>query len=236
MTATVSSLESAVLRTCRKIYSEALPIFYGENTFLYHFWTPSFSYGWVSRFADSHLKTMRHLELQINVKPRHEEMAAATVAATIQYFIKHDCDLHTLKLELHERDFDGIGHPMLRKVTASQEVMAALAELKVSKALTITFSYWTFDSFNHPCLKSLGNRFQDFVNRLASRKEMAATKQELKIAYEGPDRDGLEEDFDEDEDRYISLYELPWCLRPRHSEQQKAKIAMQAIEETGDTL
>ena len=125
---------------------------------------------------------------------------------------------------------------MLRKVTASQEVMAALAELKVSKALTISFLYWTFDSIDHPCLKSLGNNFRDFVNRLASTKEMVATKQEPKILYGGSVSVGVGEDSDDDDDRHVSLYELPWCLRPRPSDQQEAKIAMQAIEETGESL
>ncbi len=175
---------------------------------------------------------MRHLELQINVKLRDEEMAAATVAATIQHFIKHDCDLHTLKLEVHEREFDVIGHPRLGKVTASEEVMAALAELKVSKALTISVSYWRLDeTSDYPLQKSLGNNFRDFVNRLASRKEMAATKQQEKIL----DEDTYGDNYD-DGDEIIFLYELSWCLRPRRSEQQKAKIAMQAIEGTGDTL
>ena len=218
-----TSLESAILRTCRTIYSEAFPILYGEDTFLYQCQTTSLSNGIVSKIADIHLNRVRHLKLQIVVASYYEEVAAARFAATIQYLIKRDCDLHTLKLELHEHvagDYDGIRDHMLRKITASQGVMAALAELKVSKALTISVSYWEYhETSDHPLYISVGNNFQDFVNRLASRKKMTATKQEPKILYEDP------EDDSDDEDSNSFLYELSWCLRPRHPQQQKAKIA-----------
>ena len=178
--------ESAILRTCRTVYFEALPVLYGENTFLYSCTTSIFNnedYPKIG-FPDVNLQNMQHLVLEVQQEPLYEEIAAESVAATIQYFIKRGCKLRTFRLSLFEQtqsdeqiDSDDDRYQLLEDIIVSLEVMTALVELEVSKTLTLFLSHSQKDSAcNHWPQNSLGNIFQVFANVLASQKEMTASK------------------------------------------------------------
>lgn len=243
--------ESAILRVCRQIYSEAMPVLYGENAFVY--WCPSIGvldYP-QTRFPYVNLKYMNHLELEVELHLCFEQMAALSVATTIKYFIEHGCDLQTFQLSLnelwvrHEDDDGTYEHQLLRMFAASQELMAALVALNVSKTLTI--SVWYRETSDHELQMALNH--EDCVSRLASEKEMRATKEESKFAFQDTsedevDNDPGEEEAEEEEEEeekdqnepIPTAYRLSWCLRPQYSEQQSAKVATQAIQETGGTF
>ncbi|KAF6233359.1 hypothetical protein HO173_008291 [Letharia columbiana] len=228
----VFSLESAVLRTCRTVYSEAKPVLYGQNTFLYSCVASKFvtEYGMIG-FLDKRLKHIQHLKLEIEDITWCGVSTAESVARAIQYFVERGCELGTFELILNQL-WDRPGgyyedrHHLLREIAASQEVMAALVELEVSKTLTV--SIWFLheaEASEHELQKSSADKIEDFVDRLASEKGMTATR----IVIEDTKGDGAEDDsegeYNRDDDWAFIPYKLSWCLRSQRSEQQSAEGA-----------
>lgn len=226
------SPERAILRTCRPIYSEAMAILYEQNTFRYSCGSSIYDDKVYPKlgFPDQQLDRIKHLEIEVDLESRFEWITPNSVGAMIQYFVIRGCDLQTFALSLDEMlgpyGDDEDRHHLFWEIAAGQEVMAALVKLKVSKTLTISIRYLQKDDVFDQ--KSLGDELQDFVNRLASGKAMTATKQEFSEAIEytpaalgGYD---LEEVDDSEEYRTLTSYEISWCLRPKHSKQQSAKM------------
>ena len=80
------SLESAILGTCRTVYAEAMPVLYGENTFIFLCWTSRFNIDEYRKtgFADKNLKHLKHLILEVEEDPSCAlGIAAEGVADTI---------------------------------------------------------------------------------------------------------------------------------------------------------
>lgn len=219
-----------------------MPVLYGENFFLYSCWT-TICHDKVDPkigFPDVNLKYMKHLELEVEEKYCYEWMPAESVAHTIQYFIKCGCELRTFGLSLNMRrrlDEDKKNRRNLLKMMAScQEVLAALVDLKVSKTLTVSIWYYQEDDVSdYERRKSLSNEFQDFVNRLASEKEMIVTKQESSDTFQDTSEDhskGEEEEEknegEEVDDVNLEMFPshvLSWCLRPQQYEQQSVMMS-----------
>lgn len=226
------SLESAILRTCRRIYSEATSVLYGENGFRYLYGTSILNDDDDSKtkIPDVKMQYMKHLQLRVQEPQWLFEIAAESVAAAIQYFVRRNCDLRTFELVLMELRglsmADHHQHNLLTEVPASLEVMAALVELKVSETLTVSIRYSQCgEAFDPKLHKALDDEFQDFVNRLASEKGMSATNQKSKFMLQDTAKGGDENDAEEGEDDDgkltiydpFSMYDLCWCLRPQCS-------------------
>lgn len=207
-------LGSAILRTCRTIYSEAMPVLYGENTFHCLYGTPKPDYDdcRIIRFPDMKLKHMKHLLLVVDLGHSFEDIAVEGLADTARYFIKCGVDLRTFELSLHEVQLIIRGHvgrdSLFTSIAASQAFLAVLVALHVSETLTISVWYTAWhheedDVFDHELQNPTADEVQNFANRLACEKKMTATKQEPKAAFDGEDGDG-----------HFTVYKLSWCLRP----------------------
>ena len=186
----------------------------------------------MTAFPDVNVKRIKHLKLDVEADCRNVQITTASIAATIRHFTERGCDLRTFELSLNKTwDLFKDERCLLTEVTASQRVMAALVELKVSRSLTISGWYhYQGDDLDSVRRKSLSDGFRKFVNRLASEKAMAATKQKSRVVSEYTAEDGTEVDSeggDDDEDRFLSSYKLSWCLHPKQSEEQSAKMASQ---------
>lgn len=176
------------------------------------------------------LKRIKHLELDVEAECRDVQVTTASVVATIRHFTERGCDLRTFELALNGIWTDE--RCLLAEVTASQKIMTALVELKVSKSLTISGWYdQQGPGFDERRKSLLDDDFRKFVNRLASEKAMAATKQESTFVSEYTAENGTEDDSeggdddDGDKDGFLPSYKLSWCLHPQRSEEQSAKTA-----------
>lgn len=234
------SPESAILRTCRQVYLEAMPVLYGENTFSYSCAMSIFNdedYLKVG-FPDQRLEQIKHLELKAQPGRRVEPMVPVNVAATIQYFVNRGCDLLTFKLALNQlEDYepgdDDDKQQLLQAVALSSDVLAALVRLKVSKTLTISISYSQKRTIvEHETEGTVSDLFQDhLIKCLGSQKNFTVTNEKFfDTDFLGKDEDhedgedgeddGSEDSdewYDEDDaDSYITFYCFSWCLRPQH--------------------
>lgn len=189
-------------------------------------------------------ETYTDLKLEIEAITWCRVSTAESVARAIQYFIERGCELGTFELILNQL-WDRLGgyyedrHHLLREIAASQEVMAALVELEVSKTLTVSVWFRQEDEASeHELRKSSVDKLQDFVDRLASEKGMTATG----IVIEDTKGDGAEDDseghYNGDDDWGFIPYKLSWCLRSQCSEpsSRAPKWPVQAVEATGGTF
>lgn len=108
------------------------------------------------RFSDRNFKYIKHLELEVDGYFGQDERAAESAVDTIQHIVKCGVDLRTFELVVNERDgADDAAkrrHSLFGATAASQELMAALASLNVSKTLTVSLFYK--DDFYHGLQKS----------------------------------------------------------------------------------
>ncbi len=218
------SIERAILRTCRAIYSEAMPVLYGENTFLYSCTARLFdSYDHLNNgFLISNVKYMKNLQFEIHEMEYSGVLTPANVVSTLKSFNECGCELRTFELLLKgiRRFWEGDNerHHLKRKIATSQKVMAALVELKVFDTLTIALYYPQPKSlFDHELHKIVCDEFQDLVSRLASEKVMTITRQESCRAYD--------EDYVDHHKDHVPAHKLSWCLRPQRSQQSGAMMA-----------
>ena len=237
-------LQTTILRASRQIYSEAMPVLYTENTFLYVYHR---LYKYRTRgyneeaekealFPNVGLKYIKHLELKVDRDWGFEDIPA-DVAATIQYFIERGGDLRTFELSLSSLltlcDIHEDGCDLVTITTTSQEIMAVLVALPVSEALTISirctpWQYMKDNAVIYKLLNSSIDQAQYFVDQLALAKETTATKQEPEFRFPETPRDGAEDDSErqEDPEKYFISCKQSWCLRPRRSQQQQSlKVA-----------
>lgn len=167
------TLGSAILRTCREIYSEAVPVLYGENIFVCFCWTLTFN------FAAKNVKYLKHLVFEVDKGYRYKhEIAAEGVAEAIQYFVKQGGNLRTFELALNELeildDDEEREHNMLRVIADSQNFMTALSVLNFSETLAI--SIWYRGTFDLALQSSVDDELQDLFEDLIGKK-MNAIKQ-----------------------------------------------------------
>ena len=222
-----SSLEKALLRTCRKVYDEAMPIMYGENTFLYscnssiaayqdNYWKVDIQI----HTPDVHLRDMKHVKLQFDGMHYLWMLASGRAASgcfvtKLRLFSKLGCKLQTFELMMTEI-YDGRNHqrhrndrkwhPLYHDITILDAVKADLVKLSVSEALTLTLvSLQRNDIFDPEVQISQYDRFQILLNLVAAEKKMPA----------------IEKKSSETEVALSSVkatrYEMSWCLRPQHS-------------------
>ena len=236
------SPETAILRTCRQIYVEAVSILYGENYFSYSCDVSIFnSEDYIKvGFPDQNVHLIRHLEIEVDPKPNFEPISPISVAATIQYFARRGCELQTFSLyledfELHDplsEECDD--HVLLDSIGGAGEVCAALVELQVSQSLNIFLAYRQRRTVvEHDREGTIGeHHFPSMIERLARTKNF-----EIKQGYrsdaeflgekeEVEDENSLEPDdseefYDEDEpDSYVTTYHFSWRLRPPTTDAQ----------------
>lgn len=139
--------EFTLLRTCRPIYAEAVPILYGENVFNYlcrdcsTLETPSpisddDEYPKV-RFSDQNLDKVKYLEIEAAQDYFLSRMTSEAIAKAISYFTARGCSLQTFRvvicpdwnlkrLEWQKTVFD---------ITANDQLRDALSKLEVSDSL-----------------------------------------------------------------------------------------------------
>ena len=217
------SPESAILRTCRIIYAEAMHVLYGENMFIYpccRYVLHSADYP-EAGFPEKNLDFMKHLELNVyeeediyEEKWNVDSTTTKSIAAAIQYFVRGGCDLRTFKLSLWE-DYqlsEGKQHTdrLVDLIFTSSELEASLVALQVSESLTI--SIWCLPDETHyggEMGKRARDQYQVFVNRLASEKGMTAI-----MEVDFPDPDPEEEDDDSENPCLDEVCKMSWCLRP----------------------
>ncbi len=217
-------MERAILRTCRAIYSEAMPVLYGENTFLYSCTAKLFdSYDYLNYGSSvANVKHMKHLQFEIHEKEHSGGLTLANVVSALKNLNERGCELRTFELLLKDRrrvwEGDDHSHYLKRKIATSQKVMAALVELKVFDSLTIAFYYPQPKSlFDHELHNTVCDEFRDFASGLASKKTMTITRQESRREYV--------EDYVDEYDNHVTAHKMSWCLRPQRSQQPGAMIA-----------
>ena len=217
------SPEIAILQTCRIIYAEAMPVVYGENSFLYESCTCVLNQANhpKARFPDKNLDFMKHLELEVQEEICFTQSIAEDVAAAILYFVRGGRALHTFKLSLFERgDLSEIqeytGHDLIDNLHTSSELAASLVALQVSESLTISVQCSPFGYYDEPEIgKEARDKCQGMVNRLASAKVMTAI---MEVDLPEREDDALEESYDYD------TCKMSWCLRPQHPKPQSSTM------------
>ena len=210
---TENSPEIAILRTCRKIYAEAMPVLYGENSFSYEPCTHVLNQADYPKahFPNKNLDFIMHLELEVEEESWNAKSIARDVAAIILYFARGRCDLHTFKLSLIEMldlsEFqEYMFHHLIDSLCTSSELTASLAALQVSESLTISalcspFGYY----YDYEIAKKARDKCQGFVNRIASAKGVSA-RMEVDLPEEK--EDALEDAYD------YEICKMSWCLVP----------------------
>lgn len=226
---TVYSLESAILRTCRTIYAEAMPVLYGENSFEY------ISCRYVlnqtdcpkAGFPDNNLEFMKHLEVEFYQEENWNVVSAKTIVAAIQYFVMGDCGLRTFKLSSCDAWYFSDGEEytgnlinntgnLINKICTSSDLVASLVALRVSESLTVSIEVTPYDRrCDDESRRRAREKCQGFVNRLALEKGMTATMEE--------DAPEIETDYDFEEPYDYEICEMSWCLRPQRSLPQNSK-------------
>ena len=198
------SPECAILRTCRRVYSEAMPVLYGENTFRYSCPTRKRRV----RIPDARLKYTKHLEVEICPDA---EVAVKIILIMLERLIKCGCELQTFELFEEGRDAITLGlfdhsYCPWRKIAASRRVMAAFNKLRISQ--TLTFSIWSFKTkcdIDRKSITGLEDVIQTFMSGLASQKGMHGTLMEPPHKYRYPSS------------AIYDVYRLKWCLGPQQS-------------------
>ena len=233
------SPKTAILRTCRQIYGEAVSILYGENTFLYSCDVSIFNnedYIKVG-FPDQNVHLIRHLRIEVEPKSDFEPILPISVAATIQYFARRGCELQTFDLLLEDykhrdplsEEFDD--HNLLDLIGGTGEVCNALVELQVSQRLIIFIAYCQRKTPDeHDAEGTIGeDRFPDMIDWLAYTKNLRiAKRKKIHTVFRGDtekdedlDSENSVELYDEDDpDSYVTTYYFTWCLRPQRSKVQ----------------
>ena len=214
------SLECAILRTCRMIYAEGMPVLYGENSFLYMssaYFLDRADYPEVE-IPEKSLDFMKHLELEVQVEWWTVQTIAKDLAASILYFARRRCDLHTFKLSLSElfdlsEGEEDTCHHLIDNLYTSSELAASLVALQVSESLTISVRCSLFGYYrDNEIPKEAHDKCQGIVNRLASAKGMTAM---------------MEVDFfkrkDDEGAHDYNVCNMSWCLRPQRSQPQSSK-------------
>ena len=223
-TYTKYSPESAILRTCRMIYAEAMPVLYGENTFLYpccRYVLTSVDYQ-KAGFPDKNLDFMKHLEFDVQENEWNvDSTTTKSIVSAIQYFVRGSCDLRTFKLSLYENwqmsDRGKYKDRLVNKIITSSELSASLVALQVFESLTVSIWCVPYDThYDGENGKRLRDGYQGHVNRLASGKHMTAIM-EVDLPEEEADDDSEEEDDDSEEAYGYDVCKMSWCLRPQSS-------------------
>ena len=168
------STYNAIVRTCRQVYLEAMPVFYGENTFRYKGGKALLRSGNLG----ANLKYMKHLELEVFVSG---EQAAEIVLFMLKRLIKCGCELQTFAVQ--ENALCAVTWSMFnfapspwREIVASQEVIAAFVKLGISQSLA--FSIWSFNTEDGiDCMsdEDLKQAIRGFANCVAFEKGMTVT-------------------------------------------------------------
>ena len=89
----------AVLKTCRELYEDALPTFYGRNVFTYR------SFNYMEGFPRCHLDLVKRLYLRYLIHYYDEE---SWITAFVRYFDRHCPALRTLTLQISRHTSIGI--------------------------------------------------------------------------------------------------------------------------------
>ena len=215
------SPESAILRTCRIIYTEAMPVLYGENSFLYICCKSVLNQADYPKagFPDKNLNFMKHLELEVQEEQWVVEISGESIAAAILHFLKGGCDLRTFKLTLFEAwdlsDGEEYTGYLVSKICTSSELVASLVALPVSESLTVSIGFGPYDRrYDDEIRRGARDEYQGFVNRLALEKGMNAT---MEVDDPEIEADDSKEPYD------YETCEMSWCFRPQRSLPQSSE-------------
>ena len=139
----------------------------------------------------------------------------------LKRLINYGCELQTFVLQENVLRavtwsiFDYAHHPW-REIVASQEVIAAFVELRISRSLAVSiWSSNTEDGIGYMSNKDFQNVIRGFANRLAFEKGMKATMP-------GPSN---KPGFEVRTFMYETIQKSSRCLRQQHSPQQSSKMA-----------
>lgn len=148
------TLEHDILRTCRQIHDEALPLLYGENVFYDYVedhgpWGAHRDYLQNYGFPCHHLDLMRHVNLKIEWQTNDVD---DYTARSIQYYVQDRAALMTFTMRLGHRSYKEwlLLESQLGDQSKTAEALAALGE-----SVELIIIAWAVDDVGVDALKEL---------------------------------------------------------------------------------
>jgi len=199
---------SAILRTCRQLYHEAVPFLYANKVFERHSLQMSQVLSWkykICDFSDQSLHRIRQCTIVVG-----SILSLETIMDSIAYFANDKCTLKRLGVtfNFHSRclpHFDNYPkmryHEWMLAISQCSKIVKSIAAVQVLENIDIVVTENWNGYDNTP-----GDIFEPFVEAVATAKGWSCTER----VYESTTRDEMRHSIGEKNEEWI----WHWQLRP----------------------